>query len=299
MLAKAFATASGGLTKPAATQLRAHQREWLDFAQSACTDTAEPLVSGSYDEEGADCLARLFGRRTDVLEQSRMIGGHRFTVASRYEVLPDPDAAADPDYYWKVATHELSYPLLDEDDPLAGDFNAFIQAETADQASLNASSGGQEVALSNAQADTDNSLSITAVNKARITLQSDSYWFGHGAAHGNWGVSYIHYLIDQQRALQASDVFAGKGWETRLADLAFAQLQTEHSDALQVESAEDIKDVVTLPSRWSFENDYGLTIQFEPYEVSAYAYGAPTILVRWENLEGLTAEGLDTIRYGF
>ena len=54
----------------------------------------------------------------------------------------------------------------------------------------------------------------------RITMISNSYWFGHGAAHGNWGISYVHYLPQEKREMVASDMFAGDGWEKKLADLA-------------------------------------------------------------------------------
>ena len=50
-----------------------------------------------------------------------------------------------------------------------------------------------------------------------------------------------------------------------------------------VDDAESIADIIIEPSRWSFENEYGLTIQFEPYEVAAYAYGAPTITIPWDS----------------
>ena len=126
LLAKAFATATGGLTKPAATQMRADQRAWLDFAQSACTDDAKPLATGSYDDEQVGCLVTQFSTRSTALEDSRMLGGHRFYLKSTFAAVPDPDAAADPDYYWRVATSTQTLPMMDEDDPLAADFNAFM-----------------------------------------------------------------------------------------------------------------------------------------------------------------------------
>lgn len=295
-LAKAFATASGGLTKSAANALRLDQRDWLDFAQAACTDDAQPLTRGTYDEDGASCLVGLFNDRIGVLEGSRMLGRHRFTVASTYSLQQDPDAADDPDYYWKVATHELSYPLLDEDDALAPQFNAFIRDVAED--ALNSNSGGEEIVSSGATSDTDNSLTVKEVTPGRITLTYSSYWYGHGAAHGNWGVSALHYMTEEGRGLEAGDVFDKSGWEDKLAELAFAQLKADHGEWLQVESADDIANLVTNPTRWGFDSVYGLTIQFQPYEVSAYAYGAPSVVVNWDALADYTAAGLDGVRYG-
>jgi len=294
----AYATALGGLGPVAADLIQMDQEGWLYFAERACTDDAQPLTRGRYDEEGASCLVGLFNARVGVLEGSRMMGGHRWIVTGSYAVQPDPDGASDPDYYWKVATHELSYPLLDEDDAMSMDFSDFITPLIMDEGSLNSSSGGEEVGSSDDQSDTDLKITVSEVTPGRITLETSSYWYGHGAAHGNWGISYLHYMTAEKRGLEAEDLFDKAGWQAKLAKLAFAQLQAQHGEWLQIDSARDIADVVVLPERWSFESDYGLTIQFQPYEVAAYAYGAPTVLVTWDALAELTSDHLDAIRYG-
>lgn len=295
VLAKGFATATGGLTKPAVTAMRADQRNWLDFAAKSCTDNGELLADGAqYNSDQVDCLTAAFTSRMGTLEGSRMLGGHRFALSSRYATLPDPDAANDPDYYWKVATHALSFPQLDADDALAAKFNAFVEGAAAEQSSLLASGGDIDL---DAQSDTDVAITVATVSDNRITLAARTYWFGHGAAHGNSGLSYLHYLPQQQRALEASDVFTGEGWQQKLLDLSVAELKKEHGDNLMLDKPEDIAAAVADPSRWSFDSDYGLTIQFQQYEVAAYAYGMPTILIPWESLAELTAPDVDAVRY--
>jgi hypothetical protein len=97
----------------------------------------------------------------------------------------------------------------------------------------------------------------------------------------------------------AGDVFAGADWQQQLLAGAWAQLQVEHGPWLQIEDPEDIAETVIDPSRWSFASDYGLVIQFQPYEVAAYAYGAPTITVPWSVLEDIKAEGQDAVLHGW
>lgn len=300
LLAKAFATATGGLTKDAVVAMRGDQRGWLDYAQRACTDDAQPLTRGSYDEDGASCLVEKFNARSTALEQSRMLGGHRFYISSVYDALPDPNEAGNPDSYFKVASHELVLPLLDGDDPLAEGFNAFVLGQGDNLSPLMDVAGGGEVTMSDDTSDTDVALTVKEVaGETRITLTAETYWYGHGAAHGNWGVSYLHYYVPEERAVVAADVFAGDDWEATLRDAAWAQLQAEHGEWLQVEKPEDIADVVVDPGRWSFESAYGLIVQFQPYEVSAYAYGAPTITIPWDKLQDIAAPNLDAVRYGF
>lgn len=295
-LATAFATAIGGLSKKASGAMRADQRAWLDFAARSCTDDAELLSdAGRYDERQLECLGSAFATRLGVLEQSRMLGGYRFAVSSRYSALPDPDAADDAESYFKVATHQLSYPLLDGGDAEAQAFNGFI-TKAGEDASGSMSEGGD--VMDEAQSDSTTDIGLDEVVSNRLSLKVNTYWFGHGAAHGNWSVSYLHYLLNRQRALEASDLFAGDDWQGKLTELSLAELKREHGDNLQLDDSSDISGIVTDPSRWSFASDYGLTIQFEPYEVSAYAYGAPTIVVPWESLTDILAEGADAARYG-
>lgn len=297
-LAKTFATATGGLSPAALTLARNDQRGWLDFARRACTDDAKPLARGSYDEEGAACLVATFNTRSTALESSRMLGGLRFFVQSRYDVLPDPDEVGNPDSYWKLASHVVNYPQLDGDDALASGFNAVVRAAAAELVpSLGEDGDKTDV---DASADSTVTLAIKEVVGAnRITLDTSTYWYGHGAAHGNSSVGFLHYYVPEQRALEASDVFTGKTWKKVLTDAAWSQLQEQHGEWLQVDDRSEIVEAVTDPTRWDLSNAYGLVIQFQPYEVAAYAYGAPTITIAWEALEAIKADSQDSVRYGW
>jgi uncharacterized protein YecT (DUF1311 family) len=299
VMAKAFATSTGGLTEENVTLMRSEQRAWLDYARRACTDNAEPLERGSYDDVGIECLLQVFNDRTDALEESRMTGRHRFLVKSLYWALPDPEEADNPDSYWKVARHELSFALLDADDPMAERFNAFMMAEADSRSDLLALDGGE---TPDAEPSSDVSTTMVVKDVAgdkRITLEETSYWYGHGAAHGQSTISFLHYLPEEDRVLEASDIFTGKGWEKRLRSEAWTQLQSQHAEWLQIENPDDIADIVTNPVRWDLDDDYGLVIQFEPYEVAAYAYGAPTITIPWDKLSDFAAENQQAILYGF
>jgi hypothetical protein len=277
--------------------MRADQRRWLDYAQSACTPDAQPPGERAYDERGVACLAEKLGTRSRALEQSRMREGHRFFIQGIYGAIPDPDEVDNPESYWQVASHELTFPLLDDDDPLADKFNDYMhaRADGLAQGMIDPETGDY-----NAVADTSTTLSVAELaGENRITLELWSYWFGHGAAHGNWSRTYLHYFVPEDREVAAGDVFAGADWQQQLLAGAWAQLQVEHGPWLQIEDPEDIAETVIDPSRWSFASDYGLVIQFQPYEVAAYAYGAPTITVPWSVLEDIKAEGQDAVLHGW
>ncbi len=299
-LALTYQTATGGLTDLAREQIRTGQREWLSYAQRACTRDARPLMAGTYDERGVSCLVDLFNNRSTVLEQSRMIDGLRFYPLARYEALADPNEADNPDSWWPVARHELSWIELDVDDGFAFAFSDLVRDEARLMSPVFADGIWPDAEDDGSSSDTSNALVVDEVaGRSRISLKASTYWYGHGAAHGNWGVFHRHYLIEQGRFMEARDLFAGSGWETALLDLAVAAAEAEHGDNLMLDDTSYIADAVTDPARWDLSDPYALIIQFQPYEISAYAYGAPQARVRWSDLEPYLGEGADKVRYGF
>lgn len=299
-LAKTYQTAIGGLSPTALDAVRNDQRAWLDYARKACTLNAEPLISGRYSERGVSCLVDLFTSRARVLENSRMIEGLRVYPLGHYAALPDPDEAGDPDSYWPVATHEFSYVQIDLDAGFAHAFNDTVRQEVDQFSSPFTLEGepGEESDI--ATTDTTGSFSLKELaGEERITLAVNTYWYGHGAAHGNWTSTYLHYLRSKGRMMEGSDLFAGAGWEKALLRLSVAALKAEHGDNLMLDDPKYIADVVTDPQRWDLSDPYGLIIQFQPYEVAAYAYGAPSARVAWDDLADYLSETADTARYGY
>ena len=298
-LAKTYATASGGLSEQALSQLRASQRDWLDYARRACTRNAEALTSGAYDERGLYCLNDLFNSRSRVLETSRMIDGMRVYPDARYTALPDPYEAENPDSNWPVAQHELAVVQIDDEAGFAREFNALVTAEGQAISGGFGEEGGPESVENDSSSDSTNTITLKDVSGNRLSLEVNTYWYGHGAAHGNYTITYRHFVKDETRWLDAKDVFAGKGWQKKLLDMVLTAAKAEHGDALWLDSPDDLVEVVTDPDRWVLSDPYGLVVQFQPYEISAYAYGAPTARVSWEALAPILADTADRYRFGY
>ncbi|WP_051960970.1 DUF3298 domain-containing protein [Devosia riboflavina] len=295
-LAKTYQTAIGGLSEGAVAAVRGDQRAWLDFAQRACAPEAEPMTSGRYNEDRTRCLINRFDSRSSALEDSRMINGMRFYVRARFDAMPDPNAE-NADSYWAVAQHELSYVQLDSTEPFAGAFNAYVEGEALKLSGLFGEEGGSSEMDEDASSDTNNSIGVAEANANRIDLNVGTYWYGHGAAHGNWSKTFLHYLVDEDRELAARDIFTGKRWQAGLLDLTVEALKAEHGDALMLDDTSYIADAVTDPARWDLSDPYALILQFQPYEVSAYAYGAPTARISLEKLAPYISEDSDFFRY--
>lgn len=275
VLAVSYQTAIGGLSKPALAEMQKAQRAWLDYAQKSCTDDAK-LPKAEYPEEQMNCLQSQIGNRARALEASRMWGGLRFYPSDTFGVIPDTTAEADA---WnKVSTREVSVPRIDGTDAEAEAFNAFMDAN-----------GPRVDEAQDETSDVSIKATIESVTPNRISVSINNWWYGHGAAHGNYDIMYLHFLRGENRALEASDIFDKDGWEDQLGKLALVKLDETIEGGIWEESREDAAIVAAEPRRWSFTFE-GLVIQYQPYEVTAYAYGAPTITIPWAQLTDFLSE---------
>jgi uncharacterized protein YecT (DUF1311 family) len=288
VLAQAYATALGGLSAPSATSLKTTQHDWLDYAAKACSDDAQP-IAGAYNDDQTNCLISTFKSRISALEASRMLGGYRFYPDERYLIEQDTDA--DTNSYNRVATKHHLTVKIDGTDEVATAFNAMTDKMRAGYTDLFEDG---ELKAGDTTDDADITTTVKAVTDYRITLETDNYTYGHGAAHGNYGVGYDHFLVHEERPLLATDIFTGKSWKKTLGELVVDKVKAQLGDDYFNDSEKDIPDWVADPSRWDF-SDEGLVVQFNPYEVAAYAAGAITVTIPWNDLRDMFAANGEAI----
>lgn len=289
-LARSYSFALAGLSESASTRLKRSQQDWLRHAQRACTAENEPLLTGSYDERMIWCLSNLYTARAGALEMSRFYRGERLYTVGQYASYLDSYRLEEPDFRWPVGHHELTVVQLDSTEPYAEKLNAALWAEGEARSSTRDEDGEGDAG------GDDTSVVIDLQGgywDGRMSFTVESSWYPHGAAHGGHTTSYLHYLVEEERFAQADDLFEGKKWKGELAKLTATALEEQLGPILFPESddASTLEDIVSDVSRWDFSNYLGLTIQFQPYEVTAYAYGTPTIFLLWDDLEPLVKEG--------
>ena len=280
-LAKTFAAALQGLSPTARADVQQAHDAWVKYANIACTKTAKPATK-PYTADDIECLSELFADRTSLLESSKTMGGLRFYSVDRYAAIPDPDPTEDNSF---IATKSVSTPRIDGTDGEAQAFNRFIETDTTADIDPNST---QNLTSDDGQEDDADSLVVTAVTPARITMTLTDYAYPHGAAHGSYSVTYIHYLRGEQRRLKEDDIFAGAAWQAKLQTLALAAVKEQVGDNLMLDDPSSINPLVIDPERWDFSKQ-GLVLQFEPYEVAPFAAGAPTVTIPWSALDGLLA----------
>lgn len=278
-LAVAYATAIGGLGDEAKAAMRQGQRDWLDFVQLYCTETGEGPLEQNPQTIG--CLESEFGSRMSVLEGSRMLKGWRIYLDQHYAALPDTNT--DTNEFSKVAAKVAVAPRLDGGEQIGKEFNAFAADFISGVPQLD-------------DVSSDNSIiaTIDDIRQTRITLRVSESYYPHGAAHGDYQTTFVHYLPFEGRRLEASDIFSGAGWEDVLAKLVTDALRTKLGDLMWTDIDKEIREWVVDPERWTF-TDESLIVQFRPYETASYADGEPSVAIPWTALQEYTAASQNEI----
>ena len=277
-MSAAFSAARSRLSKTASAVVLDNQRNWNDFAMRACSEGAAPRTAGLYNEDDVYCLTDLFDSRAYALEQVAPVDGVPVYPVDHFKAVPDPD----PDSWSHTAKTVISYAQIDGDDPVAAGFNAFVRdlAEPALNAPPDPDYEGST--------DYDMNIALEAAAPRRLSVSINEYFYGHGAAHGNYAITFAHYLPEQNRRLEARDVFASPDWATEAKPLVIARLKQDAAEQFEDEGAiwddlEGLEDSIGDVARWDIKRE-GIGFQFQPYEVSAYAYGAPQAVLSWEEL---------------
>lgn len=255
----------------------ASQRDWNKYSERACAGDAVPLKV-AYDEDGRFCLEGVLRGRIDDLTFDHEAGRYSVFEIHRYRAVKD----ADFDEWNRAGQKSLSYPVF------AGDQVAAINAAILDIVNPVLSDFDNDYEIEG-YSDDDLSVAIEAVTSRRISFSEGTYSYGHGAAHGNYSVNYVHYLTQEQRVLREIDIFADANWpDVALPEVVAALIAVLGEDGVWLDDPRSIISSLIDPSRWILSAD-GIGFQFQPYEVSAYAAGAPIALVPWEVFDGMLA----------
>ena len=270
-LADAYKASLARLPEPDRADFHNGQREWIRFTRLVCgvkSDFQSPET----------CLSQAYDTRQKQVETSYVaLGGLKFRRIDRFDARLSP---ANQDYPnakdFPTITREVSYPQIDQPaSPGEIGFNAEVSRRVQ-------KFGGFEA---DADDQTDYSFGFSLLNASPrlISVELDQYMYEHGAAHGQPSSSMLNWLPKENRALKTSDVFdSSKTWADFLKAYCFKILSKQEGSF--VDSIQKLDGLPDNPERWRFTPE-GLAIHFNPYEVAAYAFGEPEVVVPWKVLK--------------
>lgn len=287
VMALAYVGAISGLTEEAEIVMRKGQRDWLDFTAKVCSDQYLPGEESAAVER-PQCLQPLYDARLAVLEQSRMVRGMRFFTVDTYKGLPDPDGGR-----FKLGLKVVSSLRMDGNDSLANAFNASMRQVTEDHTGQFFDFAGTPMDDTVPNENNDFLMVLDSVNAKRISVALTLAAYGHGAAHDNSSYGNFHFLTEEKRPLEVTDIFEGKRWGKALADLVAERASVDLRDGEITYDTDTMMQFATDPQRWSFTRA-GLMVQFQDQEVMP---GSPAVNVSWWPLRDyLTSRADDIVR---
>jgi len=269
-LAAAYKQAADALPETAKTLLRTGQREWLAWLPATCSDDGKGQVFKKRSE-ATDCLLRGYQERIAVLRKTpSTIAGFTVMPLQRFRVLPADRSAGG---FRPIAVHTTERPfILAPSGPTTDLLNAEAERATGPAPSE--------------ERDNDSSVfvSLSFPRPEIATLTVSTEVFAHGAAHPVHAAAFRSIRADGARMLVFEDVFVSRAVVTDLAARVHADLKDQLKDDLMADDLAEIEKMAGDPERWSFD-EKELTVNFNVYEVAAYAMGPQSVALPWTTLE--------------
>lgn len=273
-------------------EIRQDQRLWLRLLPSRCQMLDKPLAQCllGAEKDRAKALRGMVARRNGVLFVWR---SNAFTA---------PDSADEAQQRRKFHERDFGYvnatwPQAVSSAPEWVAWNKAIADAACEAARSLDSKPGTEWSKDWAvDTDTDVAVRLHAVSGSLVTASIANYVYGHGAAHGMSSTVQLNWLLDEQRAIRAADVFRPQVyWLGQLYDRTDKYLHGKldeqsggnyQSFEAPGEIAKTLHKLLADPSSWQIDGK-GITVIFPAYAVACYACTPPPFTMSWESLKPL------------
>jgi hypothetical protein len=257
------------------------QRQWIKMTLEVCDRNLFPQLPSMPTTE--QCIEKLYRARIEQLKDAiHDYGGIKIRRVDRFEAhrvhSENEFSCVNVGFY----TREISYPQIDA--PISSQ-QALWNKKMADMAN-------SVVGMNQENEDNDywSGYSILSVSPRFVSTEVTRSFYAHGAAHGQYDMSTVNWLLNEGREMRADDVFdKTKPW--REVVLKYCLDDLSKHDEYWVKSPGNLGHIPLETSRWALQEE-GLRIRFEPYEVAAYAYGSPVVVIPWDVLRQYVVENL-------
>lgn len=254
------------------------QRQWIKATREVCDRTPFPKLP--YMPTTEQCLEKHYRERLEQLEDAiHVYGDIKIRRVDRFEAHRSESKSEFSGVDVGFDTISISYPQIDAPASSQQELWNKKMAEMANSV----------VGINEEGADNDYSFgfSILSVSPRLISVDVDGWFYAHGTPHGHPSSTRFNWLLKDGREMRADDVFdKTKPWRDVVLKYCFDDLSKHDDYWVNPKNSQMIINLGDMPletSRWAFQKD-GLRIQFDPYEVAAYAFGSPKVLIPWNVL---------------
>lgn len=256
------------------------QKAWLTSWPKICMKSLSPAtIEQTRSQEFIDCAISEYQQRLPLLEIKKIGKYQTYYVAKYSNVKANKEVVHEN---FQAVNHLLLYPQADE----------LVSEETETKVyQLNnwIFQSVRQFGLKNrAMLNENNMVSSLESNLAQQTndifgLSVMYYYYAFGA-HPNTVFKQFHWINSQSKPLSYEDIFTNDGWLDPISKNIMNAFKKRYEGMMLADDLKDIKTAIRDPGHWSFSQE-GLTIRFMPYELTAYAAGAPEYLVTPQEIE--------------
>ena len=252
------------------------QREWLKYWPQACLRRKEDKMDSP---QFLECAETMYDKRLEILAISQTKKQWPVFNVAKYSVLK-ADQSQVPDWV-KNVDHSLIYPQIEiaelsaNDAVIATKINAWIVATSKKLGLKN------RISLNENYMDSYLDMALEEVSPDILRLRTRYHFNGFGA-HGNSIFNHEHFILSQARELRESDLLIGM-WQNKIAEEVYQKIKIQEPEMVLVESPKQVVGSISRVQTWDMSKE-GFGFQFSPYELTAYAAGAPQVIVEWEKM---------------
>ncbi|MBC7769286.1 MAG: DUF3298 domain-containing protein [Phycisphaerales bacterium] len=271
---EALVAESASISDAGAALLVQNQNRWREAARTICGlqgADAQP------DAAAQRCLEERFrARAQEVREAVQEVGGYTFQRMELMDASPVNEAMVASsglgDDAPAAIVREIRFPRIDgRQTPAIQRFNDLV----AQQPQFRLEEATNEVV----------EYRIAFAGPELISVRFDMASDTLGAAHGSNTSKAVTVLMEQGRALTATDVFTeDSGWERFLTQRAVTEIARQYREDGFTPPERDVQESVTKPHLWLI-TEQGLTLLFPPYSFGApYVMGGTEVSIPWADL---------------
>ncbi|WP_139491944.1 WG repeat-containing protein [Brevibacillus dissolubilis] len=134
---------------------------------------------------------------------------------------------------------------------------------------------------------TESSFSVTLYQKDLLVIETNSYIYPLGAAHGMPGLTYEHINLKNGHIYKLKELFKpDSNYHQKLAELLRQQAETKGEEKGIMVTPDEVKSSFTEETGF-YLTDKSLCIYFAPYAVGPYAAGFITFEIPYQELTDL------------
>lgn len=271
---EALVAESAAVSDAGAALLVQNQNRWREAQRVAC-GILEPDAAPTSEQQA--CLESEFrARAQDAASAVQQLGGYTFQRMELVDATPVTASIAEAsglgDDAPAAVVRDIRFPRIDgEQTPEIRRFNELV----AQQPQFRLQDATNET--------TDYTIAFAGPEliSVRFVTAQDTL----GAANVNSSVKAVTVLMNEGRALEASDVFrAGSRWEDFITSRAVQTIARQYSDYPNFPPRRDVYETATKPHLW-LVTEQGLVLLFPPLSFGgSHADGGTEVTIPWADL---------------